>query len=420
MNLYGQYLPAVNLRFNRASKFAVDTRPMAGVRRFGPYDASLFPKTSIRCGIIYPKELTRDKELFVSGLVQGDGANYPGYHSLFRVNLQFNATDQCAIVSESSALLRQAALDLSAQNCDLVYILMTARNPDMYSVGKSVLLSNGIPCQNVLVNKLQTPQRPWILSNLALASYAKVGGTPWVVGGVTSSQELVMGISRAQDSDGKYYVGFVTLFNQEGDFLLLHSRSPVVEWSAYVDGLRRMLVEAYQEYLKHYGKPDSLVIHFHKRPGRKELEAIETALQELSIRIPYALVHLNEYSGFRLFDASNATYMPQTGLRVDLGQRRALLLLDGRENGARTRVGMPDIWEVSLDHRSTIDVSEFPRLLRQIQCFAKVNWRGFNAVAIPVTINYSKLICDLASEIGLGSWNTFVTEGKLREKAWFL
>jgi hypothetical protein len=47
---------------------------------------------------------------------------------------------------------------------------------------------------------LQNPsQRAWVLGNIALASYAKVGGAPWVVADSSGRHELVMGVSRAQE-----------------------------------------------------------------------------------------------------------------------------------------------------------------------------------------------------------------------------
>ena len=174
------------------------------------------------------------------------------------------------------------------------------------------------------------------------------------------------------------------------------------------------------DYQQSFGTPQSLVVHFHKRPGDGEVEAVSRALQSLGVDIPFALLHLNEFSLFRAFDTKESTCVPQTGLQVDLSRRRALLLLDGLEQGKRNRRGVPNVWDISLDRRSTMEVDEFPRLVQQIQRFARVNWRGFNARSTPVTMNYSKLICDLVLEIGLDSWNGIVTNGRLREKAWFL
>jgi hypothetical protein len=143
-------------------------------------------------------------------------------------------------------------------------------------------------------------------------------------------------------------------------------------------------------------------------------------LKQLVTDIPYALLHLNEFSLFRIFDTAHSSYVPQAGLQVNLSRRRALLLLDGRENDLRNRRGVPNIWDITIDRRSTMNLDEFQRLVQQIQRFARVNWRGFNARSTPVTMNYAKLICDLVLEIGLDSWNSVVSNGRLREKAWFL
>lgn len=420
MNLFGEVLSDVQLRFNSASKFATDSSPRRGIRRFGPYDANLFSQSEVNCGLIYPRGLQTHRDLLVNGFVDGDGNNFPGFTPWFKARVNFDRTLERTI-SEDERALRQAASEIASRQCDLAFVLVSQRNDQLYHTCKSILLSNGVPCQVVTAPKLQSPtQRSWILGNIALAAYAKIGGTPWVVADTQPGRELVMGVSRAQDEAQNYVVGFVTLFNQDGDFLLLHSKTPVVRWDEYIDGLEELVSDAYKEYKSSFGSPKSLVIHFHKRPGQRETEAVNRALNHLGETIPYALVHLNEFSLFRLFDTADSSHVPQVGLQVNLSSRRALLLLDGRENGKRNRMGVPNVWDVSVDKRSTMSVDELPRLVRQVHRFSRVNWRGFNARSLPVTINYSKLICDQVLEIGVKSWNAIVGHGKLREKAWFL
>jgi hypothetical protein len=356
----------------------------------------------------------------VDGLLQGAGTNFPGFAPWFRVRLGFEPDiDKPTAFDEAS--LRRALDDLVLHQCDLVLVVVQRRDEEAYRVCKSILLSNGIACQFVIASKLESPtQRPWILGNIALALYAKAGGTPWVVAEPATQRELVMGVSRAQDRDRRFVVGFVTLFNQDGEFLLMHSKTPVVRWEDYVSSLEDLIVEAYEEYAGLSGPPDSLVLHFHKRPGWEENSAVDRALVRLGDSTSYSLLHLNEFSPFRLFDTTHTTHVPPSGLAVDVGARRALLLLDGLEGGKRQRIGVPNIWDISMDARSTTPVAAFPRLVGQVHRFSKVNWRGFNARSIPVTVNYSKLICDQVLDIGLDSWNSLVAHGRLRDKAWFL
>jgi len=421
MNLFGKVLSEAPLRFNSASKYATEFSPSIGIRKFGPYDASLFPKNQIVCGVIYSQDVATEKDALVQGLVKGEGAGFPGFTPWFRSEMLFDQTANICVAANNQALV-QAAKQIAVKSCDLVFVIIPERAEQTYRQCKSILLSNGIPCQFVTATKLQNPgQRPWVLGNIALASYAKVGGTPWVVADSSVKQELVMGISRAQETSGKkYVVGFVTLFNQEGDFLLLHSKSPVVAWDNYVEGLQELIVDAYHEYESKFGTAESLVIHFHKRPGYKELEAVNNALNHLGRVLPYALVHLNEFSSFRLFDTAHSSHVPQAGLTVSLSRHRSLLVLDGREKNKRNRMGVPNVWDIALDKRSTMEVDEFPRLIAQVHRFARVNWRGFNARSLPVTINYSKLICDQVLDLGAASWNSVIANGKLRNKAWFL
>jgi hypothetical protein len=357
-----------------------------------------------------------------AGLQKGDGPNFPGFATLFRVQLTFDSPHEEVIRGAETTLeFQRAATRLVSRDCDLVFIVGIRPGSGVYQICKSTLLLNGVPCQALTTSRFNVSnQRPWILGNIALASYAKVGGTPWVVADTQPRHELVMGVSQAKDANERFVVGFVTFFNQDGDFLFLNSQTPVVQWVDYVRSLERMVVDAYHDYQERSGTPQSLVVHFHKRPGKDEVEAVSRALQHLGVTIPFALVHLNEFSLFRAFDTTHNTCVPQSGLQVDLRRRRAFLLLDGLEQGKRNRRGVPNVWDISLDRRSTMDVEEFPRLVQQIHRFARVNWRGFNARSTPVTMNYSKLICDLVLEIGLDAWNGIVTNGRLREKSWFL
>jgi len=427
--LSGEYLREPRLRFNASSLQAQHSNARQGLRLYGPYDAQRLAKDRVRCAVIYPNHLSQVKNIVVSGLTNGNG-QFAGFRNLFRIPLEF--TQQRTISSENADEVQKViTMILRDQRPDIFVIITSNRNEALYSSTKAILLGNGIPSQVIRAETLRNPRGlSWSLENIALQIYAKVGGTPWTVMSSSSNRELVLGVSRAMDKNRNMVVGFVTLFTHDGDYQLLYSLSPKpTEWeklAEYRDALEQLIVEAYQEYSRQQGTPSALIIHLCKRPGKfREVAAVEQAMQRLGQNIPFALLHLNDDTSYRLFDTGHSTYVPRPGIKVELNRYTALLFLDGRvpdRTGQETRKkrGVPRVLEVYLDRRSTMDAGEFPRLVQQVFDFARVNWRGFNAQAIPATLNYSYLVARLVSEIGADRWNAIASSVSLRDKAWFL
>jgi argonaute-like protein implicated in RNA metabolism and viral defense len=421
----GERLTVPNLRFNPSSIAASHPNARQGLRTYGPYDSQRLGKDKISAALIYPCSLKSVSQIVQQGLIQGNGS-FRGFQSLFRIPIEFiaerYATNENDFRRELQATLKERP--------DIVVFLTSTSNPNLYSALKTESLGNGIPSQVITAERLQAQnQIQWMLENIALQIYAKIGGTPWTVISSSPRNEMVLGVSRALDRQRNFVVGFVTLFTYDGDYQFLYSLSPKpTEWSKldeYRDALANLIVEAFEEYTQQQGQPTSLVIHICKRPGKyREIAAVEKALQEIGNNMPYALVHLNDDSNYRLFDTSHQTYIPESGIKVNLSSRSALLLLDGRppdvQGGIRRKRGVPRVLEVTMDHRSKMLIDQFSRLVQQVFEFSRVNWRGFNAQAIPATLNYSYLVARLVAEIGAWNWNAIVSAGILRDKAWFL
>ncbi len=427
--LTGEQLPLPKLRFNASSLQAQHEDARQGLKLYGPYDAQRLGKDKIRCTLIYPNHLSREKQTFVSGLINGN-STFSGFQRLFRIPLEFVA--QRAIYNENMGEFeREINAALRNDRPDLVAVMTAAKNELIYARVKSRLLGNGIPSQVVTAENIRNSRGlPWTLENIALQIYAKIGGTPWTVMTPYHQKKLVIGVSRAVDRQKNCVVGFITLFTCDGDYQFLYSLAPrPVEWERideYREALAGLIVDAYKEYERQQGKPSSLVIHLCKRPGKfREVAAVEQALKIIGGDLPCMLLHLNDDTTYRLFDTAHPTCVPRPGIRVDINPYTALLFLDGRvpdRTGQETRRkrGVPGVLEVYMDKRSTMPGSEFPRLVQQVFAFARINWRGFNAQAIPATLNYSYLVARLVSEIGTENWSSIVSEGALRDKAWFL
>jgi len=420
--IVGEVLERAQLRFSRASPLARNDDARRGLKAHGPYDWSTLGKDKISASIICPKALTPAAETLSHALTRGKGY-FPGFQQLFRVPLRVNGL--VVIESETRDEITRAVAKIATENPDLVYLVTEAHNDALYSAAKGVLLGNGIPSQVVTAAKLEpTDQLQWVVENISLASYAKVGGTPWVVAARRPTRQVVIGVSRVQDRTGSMIVGIVTMFTQDGDFLLSDYVAPKpLEWNTdeYVSGLSQLIATAYKQYERDFGAPQSIVLHLCKRPGKSnEVEAAIRAVREIGGAVPFALVHLNDDTNFRLFDTSQSHCVPPTGLSVPLAKHRYLVLLDGLVFGKRVRRGVPNPLEVSLDSRSTVDRGACPELVRQVADFSRVNWRGFNAYASPATLNYSYLIAKMISEVGIANWSAIAASGRLRDKAWFL
>jgi len=416
MKLYGKILEAPLLRFDYSEKSAVKEMPKKGLYIYGPYDSNLLGKDEIKCAVIYPTGKNNEKNDFCNCIINGE-RNFKGFRRLFKIALNFVEEREFSPERNISSFFK----DIFKEHIDIVYVLLERQNLNLYRIIKQELLGNGIPNQVIAIEKLKNNiGRQYILENISLATYAKVGGTPWTISTNYEENKLILGVSRAMDSDKKYFVGFVVLFTNEGDFIFTNSSAPVIEWERYVEGLRNLIMASIEEYSQLQGTPSSIIIHFHKRPGKREIEAIEDSLSSLSMNVPYALVHINEYSNFRLFDTSHPTYVPPSGLIVNLSAYESLILLDGRIGDSRNKVGIPRVLNVRIDKRSKMEPEKFPEIFKQVYDFSFINWRGFNAAKIPVTLNYSKLIARMIIEVGADNWNSIITKGKLRDKAWFI
>jgi hypothetical protein len=423
--LYGGRLNIPNIKFGDPSSDIASPQITSMFRKMkisGPYDKNSIHLSEISLAIIYPHRHERVVENFISAFKNGINY-YDGFNSFFKLPIKI--FDKIPVSNNTVAEYKTELNRSVRKDYNLIFVVLdrSFNSDEIYITSKIICLSNGIPCQAINSNRLYSDnsQLQWIIANISLAVYAKIGGTPWVIE-AKEKPEIVLGMSRAMDKNRKVFVGFSTIFKSNGDYILFYSKSPVSSWGEYENQLEDLTYEAIKEYELKEKLPENIVFHFHKKTGRKEINAVQNAIKRIGKDIKYAILHLNSYSSFRLFDTSHSTYIPLTGLTVKLGSRQALLLSDGREDNRKRRgIGSPFPLEITMDKLSTMDNSEFPRLVKQVYDFSYVNWRAFNASNIPVTINYPYLIAKLISNMeSVDIWNKLITNGKLVDKAWFI
>jgi hypothetical protein len=426
LTLYGELLDKPKLRFDYLSPSESAISALQGIKIYGPYDKNIIEdnigKDSISLGIVYLQNHYKGVERLIDAFQNGTGI-YPGFHRWYRLPIRI--FERFPVEENSLDIYKRVLNKVVRRDLDLVYVIIDHSHisNDIYATAKTILLSNGIPCQIIRSERLYAEEKSfqWIIANISLATYAKIGGTPWVIE-AEDVPEIILGMSRAMDRNKRYIVGFTTIFENNGDYLLWYSKSPVTSWEDYEDELEDLVTEAIYEYERIRNTPERIVFHFHKRTGRKEVNAIKNAVENIGKNIKYALLHLNTYSSFRVFDTSDFTYIPLTGLKIRLSSRQALLITDGRTpHRQRPYIGAPYPIEITMDKESTVEKDQFPRLVQQVYNLSYVNWRAFNARTVPVTINYPYLIAKLLGSLeSIDTWNSIITNGRLVDKAWFL
>lgn len=354
-----------------------------------------------------------------------------------------------AAYHEASQRALQAARE-SGQKWDLAFVQVEDRTHQMrgdenpYLVTKAFFLTQQIPIQQFRVETSQTPnqsQLAYTLSNMGLATYAKLGGVPWLLrADPTTTHELVVGISSSRVrtsrlSQGARLVGFTTVFSGDGSYFL-HTISKAVAFDDYSDemlaALRASLERVRRERNWQKGERVRLIFHAFKPLRDSEARAVTRLAEELAeFQIEFAFLHVASDSNLQLFDRNahgvpagqsgrlKGIYVPERGLMVSLSDSDMLVGATGAKELKRSTDGAPVPLRLHLHPASTF--RDLRYLGQQVMLFASHSWRGFQPASMPVTVSYSQLIARYLGRLGTTTrWNPDVLFGQIGTTRWFL
>jgi hypothetical protein len=448
--------------------------PDDGVRRFGPYKYMQHSKNEPLIAVVCEASRRGRVEQFVESLRGGfseeawrevmkrrkgkpspnpfEGGLLDKYR-LTRIDLEFEE-----IAGTSAAAYREAIqrlLERLPRAPDLALVqtrerfkrLRAENNP--YYVSKAAFMGAGVPVQAITEEKIEADdgQLPYILNNVALASYAKLEGIPWVISTrQPSSRELVVGLGYTEVGEGRLggktrYVGITTLFQGDGRYLLW-GLTREVEFESYAEALlanlRTTIRHVKQENDWQPGDRVRLVFHVYKPLKNREIEAIRRLVNGLvqeEYRVEYAFLDLSSYHMYHLFDPSQAGIgyrtesgnwrtkgkgVPERGVCIQLDRRSALLHLAGPRELKTHEQGAPQPLLIEVHPDSDLD--DLTYLTRQIYHFTYLSWKSFFPATEPVTILYSRLIARALGNLRLvAGWDSrVISVGALRDNKWFL
>lgn len=325
---------------------------------------------------------------------------------------------------------------------DSTHQLRGDANP--YLVTKAFFITQQIPIQQFRFEVAQTPdatQLAYTLSNMALATYAKLGGIPWLLqADPTTTHELVVGMSssrvrRSRLVQGERLVGFTTVFSGDGSYFL-HTVSKAVPFNDYSEELLTTLRASLDRVSKdrnwQKGERVRLIFHAFKPLRGAEATAVKRLAKSLGdFQIEFAFVHVASDTNVQLFDArsqgapigrsgaAKGVHSPDRGLMVALSERDMLVTVTGPRELKRANDGAPIPLRLHLHPASTFHDLRY--LGQQVMLFASHSWRGYQPAPMPVTVGYSQLIARNLGKLATTSrWNPDVLHGRIGTTRWFL
>jgi hypothetical protein len=220
-----------------------------------------------------------------------------------------------------------------------------------YFATKAVFLKQRVPVQEITLETMRfaNEQLVFALNNMSLATYAKIGGVPWLLKSQpTVAHELIVGIGShtlrtGRLGGGERIVGITTVFSSDGKYLL-DDRTAAVPYDQYEDALFKSLSRSIETVRRvdNWRSSDSvrLIFHVFKQMADREADAVGKLVENLGLtQVKYAFLHIvddhpftifdEENTGFRQKDGVKGVYAPERGVTIGLGDGESLICFTG-------------------------------------------------------------------------------------------
>jgi hypothetical protein len=349
-----------------------------------------------------------------------------------------------------AAAYRQACLDASEgdERPDLAVVITSADqehltgNASPYLVAKSTFMSQGIPVQEFQVEKIERDDIAHLLNTAALACYAKLGGTPFVVAVPRRpmAQELVFGIGSAHVRRDRLspvdrFVGITTVFTADGNYLVSNV-SREAPYEDYPHELLHALRSCIEEVKDRNGWQQKdvirLIFHVFKPLKDRETRAVKELVERLTEEysgVEFAFLHVSDQHPWTVLDRGSAgirqgryikgQFVPERGHAIRISRSELLVSVSGPRDLKLPLQGVPQPLLLKLHDQSTFKDLDY--LAGQVYRFTAMSWRRPYPSNQPITIRYSDLIAGLLGQLRqVTNWNSDMISTKLRWSRWFL
>ncbi|MBL7840602.1 MAG: hypothetical protein JNJ75_10710 [Cyclobacteriaceae bacterium] len=379
------------------------------VKAYKPYSLELYQNKQINIGVICPSEYQGETEGFVKKI-----------EIKLKEDFHFNSlTFHLKIIAGRELESYKAVLyDSTLLKADLIYVIVNeaqeklSANYSPYYVCKAKFIGNGIPTQDIQIETIRQNLNAFTMTNIALNSYAKIGGTGWTIEKEDKlKDELVVGIGSTLSESGQFVLGIAQVFHNDGRYMT-GDCSPLSSLSNYAENLETHLYKTLQPLVEQMNKSGAfrLIFHLFKSASEDyEIKAINGLKERFaSYNFEFALVHLAYGHNFRLYYNDGKNEISQ-GTYVQLSKYSALLHFVSNSD-------LP--LKIELDKRSTFTSLFY--IAKQVYWFSHLSHRSYLPSKRTVTIMYPSLMARMTEELKKVEGWDYDRLKAVAEKLWFI
>jgi len=413
---------------------------LRGLIRHGPLRKA--PNTHPHCLFVF-LDSSRDDANKLYLYLRNGIEKFPGCSRLTGVSVEKDTVASVRVPpppqSEDSARRFKDSLEdylAKFKRPDFAFVIFSRQRSgasDPYDTVKAVLTRFGIPSQWVSLELLDSPsQIRYAMSNIALSFFVKLGGQPWSVSAGRPKPALIVGVGSAlaRYYDGsrpaQRFIGYALCVLSNGVYLDMSFFPPADSYEQFLDQLSQGLQSAVRQTLATHSSIERVTMHVSSAERRETAKTIENAIDQYrrdqEAPIPFEVIRLTSDSDFAVYDMSDPGYVSTEGTVVALAENRALLVTEGRKQKAVWRGRKPVTLEIQRQHASS-HVLPLKDAVEDLFALAMVNWRGFNAVTQPISLQYAKLLTEQVlkmSRVDPDICKYIAANQQLRSVPWFI
>ena len=325
------------------------------LKELKPYTYEMFSNKKIKCAVICPQKYEGTEEVFSIKLNKK-------LEEIFHLKIEFNKYYLNDTSLDDYKKVIYDNLIANDEKPDIVLVVLEEKQKNLnvinspYYYCKAKLIGQGIPSQEILIKSIKGIN-DFILNNISLNIYAKIGGTAWTVEKIEKEkQEFIIGISSCFDKFQRKIFGVSQIFEYNGNYIVTDC-TPLTSIQEYEKAFENYLEETLKKALLTQGntsKEYRLIFHINKSPSNKyEIKAINSVISKFSyLNISYAIVHLNYNHNFRLFN-NEGKENNRKGIYINIDENKTLLSLSDKSINPLL---------IDIDSRSTFKDKDCPLL----------------------------------------------------------